>query len=135
MDYSKERKEETAMTGVFMTAAKVLAVTGACMLMSVGLADIIVFIRGSVWRRQRVHILAVVPVEEDDAELEMKVGAARCAVERSGAPGEILLLDAGADEKTKRFCESVFGEVFSAGELTDCVERMTGKRLVRDTEK
>lgn len=123
------------MTGVLMTAAKVLAVTGACMLMSVGLADIIVFIRGSVWRRQRVHILAVVPVEEDDAELEMKVGAARCAVERSGAPGGIFLLDAGADEKTRRFCESVFGDVISAGELIGCVERMTGKRLVRDAEK
>ena len=123
------------MTGVFMTAAKVLAVTGACMLMAVGLADIIVFIRGSVWRRQRVHIVAVVPVEEDDAELEMKIGAARCAVERSGAPGGIFLLDAGADEKTRRFCESVFGDVLSAGELIGCVERMTGKRLVRDAEK
>ena len=123
------------MTGVLMTAAKVLAVTGACMLMAVGLADIIVFIRGSVWRRQRVHIVAVVPVEEDDAELEMKVGAARCAVERSGAPGGIFLLDAGADEKTRRFCESVFSDVLSAGELIGCVERMTGKRLVRDAEK
>ena len=43
--------------------------------------------------------LAVVPVEEDDAELEMKVGAARCAVERSGAPGErkISKSDAGKE--------------------------------------
>ncbi len=122
------------MTGVLITAARVIAIIGACMLMSVGLADIVVFMRGAAWRRQRVCILAAVPVEKDDALLEMKVCAARCALERSGARGEILLLDSGADEATRRFCESVFGDMLRAEELPDCVEKLTGKKIMRETE-
>ena len=103
--------------------------------MAVGHADIVTLLRSAAWKRQRVHIFAVIPVEEKELELETKICAARCAVERSGACGEILLADAGADENTRRMCENVFDGVLNAEELIGRIERLTGKSIERGGKK
>ena len=98
-------------------AAGTAAMLIAFALMLIGFVLAAALMRGSGWKRNRVKLFAVIPVGDGESELDTDICAARSALERSGAKGELLLLDVGADEEMRRICERRFGELVTAQEI------------------
>jgi len=103
---------------ILLSTARAVLIIAACLLMSIGFADIIVGIRGRIWRKNKVCLFAVIAVKEID-NLEGEINSARTALEKSGVNGEILLVDNGADDAAKELCSRFYGDVISESEMTD----------------
>lgn len=102
---------------VLIGAARLAATLFGFALMLIGFVSAAAFVSGKVWRESRVRVFAVIPVGKGKNELDTDICAAKSALEHTGAKGELLLLDVGADDETRRFCERRFGELITVREL------------------
>ena len=102
---------------ILISAARVVLIVFACLLMSIGFADIIVGIKGRVWNKRKACLFAVVAVK-DAADLESDINYARNALEKAGINGEILLFDNGTDDETKALCSRLYGTLLDESEIT-----------------